>query len=322
MSEPVIVVEQSFGALDIETEAAARHGVRIVGSQAKTSAELLADAKGAAGLIVRFLKVDGPMLDEARWRVIGRYGIGTDNVDLGRASALGTAVINVPDYCIEEVAEHAVAMIYAGWRKLHLANQLVAADRWANWQAIGPVGRMSGATLGLIGGGRIGAYVARLLAPAFGRVLIHDPFAKAAPEGATLASLHEVLTASDVVSLHCPLTPATRNLLNTEQLGRMKPGSLLVNVSRGELIDVPALASALDAGRPGLAMLDVLPSEPPKADEPILHHPRAFVTPHVAWLSDAALVDLRAKVADRAAGYLVGKPGVSIVNALALGLGA
>lgn len=320
MSEPVIVVEQSFGGLDIETEAAARHKVRIVGSAARTSEELLADARGADGLIVRFLKVDAPMLEAGRWRVIGRYGIGVDNVDLGRASALGTAVINVPDYCIEEVAEHAAAMIYAGWRKLHVAGDLVRRNRWTDWQAIGRVGRMSEATLGLVGGGRIGAYVARLLGPAFGRVLIHDPFAKAAPEGTTLAGLHEVLGNSDVVSLHCPLTPATRNLLNAERLAQMKPGSLLVNVSRGELVDIAALAEALDRGRPGVAMLDVLPAEPPAADEPILHHAQAFVTPHVAWMSDAALVDLRAKVADRAAGYLVGRPGVSVVNAQALGL--
>lgn len=320
MSQPVIVVEQAFGALDIETAAAAEHNVRIVGSPATTGAGLLADARGADGVIVRFLKLDAPILEAGGWRVIGRYGVGVDNVDVPKASALGTAVINVPDYCIEEVAEHAASLIYAGWRRLHLAAPLVTSGRWADWPSIGPVGRMSGATLGLVGGGRIGAYVARLLAPAFGRVLIHDPFAKSAPEHGSLVGLDDLLAQSDVVSLHCPLTPDTRNLMDAARLSRMKPGSFLVNVSRGELIDIAALTAALDAEHPALAMLDVLPTEPPPADLPILAHPRAFITPHVAWMSSMALVDLRTKMADRTAGYLAGRPGVSVVNAKALGL--
>lgn len=322
MSDPVIVVEQAFGDLEIETAAAARHKVRIVGSAATTGAQLLADAQGADGIIVRFLKLDAPVLEQGRWRVIGRYGVGVDNVDVGKASAVGTAVINVPDYCIEEVAEHAAAMIYAGWRRLHLAARLVGIGRWSDWPAIGPVGRMSGATLGLIGGGRIGAHVTRLLAPAFGSILIHDPFAREAPQHGILVDLDQLLAKADVVSLHCPLTSDTRNLMNADRLSRMKPGSILVNVSRGELIDLAALAAALEADRPALAMLDVLPTEPPPTDLPILRHPRVFITPHVAWMSSVALVDLRTKMADRAAGYLVGRPGVSVVNAQALGLGA
>jgi D-3-phosphoglycerate dehydrogenase len=241
-----------------------------------------------------------------------------DNVDLAAASELGIAVINVPDYCIEEVAEHAVSLVYAGWRGLRAANNLVLAGRWTEWQEIGDVRRMSTATLGLVGVGRIGSEVARLLRPAFGRIVVHDPVSTEPPPGTELVGLDELLALSDVVSLHCPLTPETRQLMNTRRLGSMKRNSILVNVSRGELVDIDALPAALDVRRPALAMLDVLPQEPPARGAAILSHPRVFVTPHVAWLSSASIDELRAKVAARAAAYLVGKPGVSIVNQKAL----
>ncbi len=322
MSGPTIVLEQSFGDPAIEREAAAAHGVSVVGAVVNNSAELAAAAKNADAVIVRYLKVDGEMMKRARWKVIGRYGIGVDNVDIATASSLGIAVINVPDYCVEEVAEHAVALVYSAWRGLRKANDLVLADRWTEWKEIGDIGRMSGATLGLVGVGRIGTVVARLLRPAFGRIVVYDPLSPAPPEGAErVASLDELLAISDVVSLHCPLTPETRLLMNARRLAQMKPNSILVNVSRGELIDVDALPAALDARRPALAMLDVLPQEPPARGATLLHHPRVFLTPHVAWLSSASIDELRAKIAARTAAYLVGKPGVSIVNREALGAG-
>jgi D-3-phosphoglycerate dehydrogenase len=315
MTAPRIVIEQSFDSPDAEKAAAARHGVELSGIANVDAQQFFDAARNADGVIVRFLKLDAAMLEGSRWKVVGRYGIGVDNVDVEAASRLGIAVVNVPDYCVEEVAEHAVALIYAGWRRLRAANDLVLGDRWVEWQKIGSIGRMSGATLGLIGAGRIGSEVVRLLKPAFGRVLVHDPMNPNVLPGTERAELSAVLAESDVVSLHCPLTPETRNLMNAETLGRMKPGSILVNVSRGELIDITALPAALDAGRPALAMLDVLPVEPPAAGAALLRDPRVFQTPHVAWLSSEAITDLRNKVADRSAAYLAGKPVVSIVNA-------
>ena len=322
MSGKTIVLEQSFGDLAIEREAAAAHGVSVVGKVVASAAELADAARDADAIIVRYLKIDGEMMKRARWKVIGRYGIGVDNVDVEAASRLGIAVINVPDYCVEEVAEHAVALVYSAWRGLRAANDLVLAGRWTEWKEIGEIGRMSQATLGLVGVGRIGSLVAKLLRPAFGRIVVYDPLSPAPPEGAErIASLDELLATSDAVSLHCPLTPETRLLMNARRLGQMKPNSILVNVSRGELIDIDALPAALDARRPALAMLDVLPQEPPARGASLLHHPRVFLTPHVAWLSSASIDELRAKVAARTAAYLVGQTDVSVVNREALGAG-
>jgi D-3-phosphoglycerate dehydrogenase len=318
MTGKTIVIEQSFGDPSIEREAAAEYGVSLTGKVVTNPAELAAAAKDADGIIVRYLKVDRAMMQAARWKVIGRYGIGVDNVDLPAASELGIAVINVPDYCVEEVAEHTAALVYAGWRGLRTANNLVLADRWTEWQEIGEVRRMSSSTLGLVGVGRIGSEVARLLRPAFGRVVVYDPVSTTPPPGTESVGLDELLAISDVVSLHCPLTPETRQLMNSRRFGMMKRNSILVNVSRGELVDIDALPAALDVRRPALAMLDVLPQEPPARGAAILSHPRVFLTPHVAWLSSASIDELRAKVAARTAAYLVGKPGVSVVNQKAL----
>lgn len=318
MTSPLLVVEQPFGASTIELAAADNHGVRVQGVPAADPEAFAEAARHADGVIVQFLRLDAQMLAANNWKVVGRYGIGVDNVDVEAATELGIAVINVPDYCIEEVAQHAVALIYAGWRGLRTANRLVLDGKWSKWAEIGNVGRMSDSTLGLVGLGRIGTQVARLLQPAFGRILVHDPFSVDDLPGTQRADLDGLLAESHVVSLHCPLTSDTRGLMNAERLAAMRIEAILVNVSRGELIDVAALPAALDAGRPGQALLDVLPAEPPPNDMAVLHDPRVVITPHVAWLSTDSITELRSKVADRCAAYLTGGDGVSVVNRAAL----
>jgi len=223
-------------------------------------------------------------------------------------------VINVPDYCVEEVATHTAALVLSGNRRLARSRELIDAGRWGDWRELGPVQPLSACVLGLVGVGRIGGEVIRLLGPFFGRVVAHDP-ARTPPPGVEAVGLDELFTCSDVVSLHCPLTPETRALVDAPRLASMKSSSFLVNVSRGGLVDTDALAQALRAGRIAGAGLDVLPQEPPHADDPLLGAPNLLLTNHSAWYSEAALTACRRLLAERCSAYLNGEPAATVVNA-------
>ena len=250
--------------------------------------------------------------------MIGRYGVGVDNVDVDAASERGIAVVNVPDYCVEEVATHTVALLLAGWRRLALSRELIDSGRWGEWKALRPIQPLSSSTLGLVGIGRIGSEVIRLAGPFFGRVISFDPV-QSPPDGVEAVTLDEVFEQADVVSLHCPLTEQTHNLVNAERLEAMKPGSLLVNVSRGGLIDTAALNDALRSGAIAGAALDVLPQEPPDAEDPLLGAPNLLLTNHSAWYSEASLVNLRRLLTERCCAALAGQPVPTVVNARGAG---
>lgn len=313
----LVIVQNAFGDTDLERAAAARYEVEVLDQR---DCDDIPEAVGdAEGVLVQFTPFGEDVIARCpSLHVIGRYGVGVDNVDVQAASRRGIAVVNVPDYCIEEVASHAVALLLAAWRKLPLSADLVRSGRWQDWQELRPIPPLSEATLGLVGVGRIGNEVVRQAGGLFSRVLAYDPMAAAASEGVQLVEFDELLTTSDVVSLHCPLTPETRQLMDAGTLGRMRQGSVLVNVSRGGLVDVEALVDALDARRPGFAAMDVLPTEPPEEDNPLLEHPRAIVTNHVAWYSTQSVRRLRSLLADRCAAYLAGQTVTSIVNRQAL----
>jgi D-3-phosphoglycerate dehydrogenase len=240
--------------------------------------------------------------------------VGVDNVDVEAATAHGIPVVNVPDYCVEEVATHAAALLLAGWRKLSLSRELIDTGRWGEWKALRPVQPLSSSTLGLVGIGRIGGEVIRLLSAFFGRVISFDPVQEP-PAGVEAVTLDELFTRADAVSLHCPLTPQTRDLINATRLASMKPGALLVNVSRGGLIDTTALNDALRNGTIGGAGLDVLPHEPPDTDDPLLGAPNLLLTNHSAWYSEVSLVTLRRLLAVRCCAALAGQPVPTVVNA-------
>lgn len=317
----LVIVRNAFDDVETERSVAAGHGVDVVDQR---DAEDLAAAVGdAEGVLVQFVPFGEDVIARCpSLQVIGRYGVGVDNVDVDAASGRGIAVINVPDYCVEEVATHAVALLLTAWRKLPVATDLVRTGRWADWQELQPVAPLSESTLGLVGLGRIGTEVVDQAGGLFGRVLAHDPMATAAPAGIELVDLDELLASSDAVSLHCPLTPETEGIMDARTLALMPRGSVLVNVSRGALVDVEALGDALDAGRPGFAALDVLPTEPPEDDMPLLEHPRAVVTNHVAWYSTRSVGKLRSLLAERCAAYLAGEHVDTVVNRDALGQGA
>ncbi len=315
MNQRLVVLDASFGDVEIEAETAATYGV-IVEDAGGVSGQAVVEAAGTAdGVLVQYGQITSEMIEQCpSWRVIGRYGVGVDNVDLDAATRQGIAVVNVPDYCVEEVATHAAALLLAAWRKLALSRELIDNGRWGDWKALQPIQPMSDSTLGLIGIGRIGGEVIRLLSPFFGRVISFDPV-QDPPAGVQAATLDEVFTESDAVSLHCPLTAETRDLVNAERLESMRPGALLVNVSRGPLIDTAALNEALRSGTIAGAALDVLPQEPPDANDPLLTAPNLLVTNHSAWYSEVSLVRLRQLLAQRCCDALAGEPVPTVVNA-------
>ena len=234
-------------------------------------------------------------------KAIGRFGLGVDNIDLPAAKEKGIAVNYVPDYCIREVSDHAMALLLALIRKIPLSNKLVQAGRW-EMPAVVPIRRIEGTVLGLVGFGNI----PRLVAPkaqAFGiKVVAYDPYAK--PElfkaaGVESVDFDTLLVASDYVSVHAPLMPATRGLINAAAFGKMKKGAYIVNTARGPLIDEAALIAALDAGQVGGAALDVVASEPLAKDLPLLGRDNVIVSPHTAFYSIEALNELQTQMRER-----------------------
>lgn len=232
-------------------------------------------------------------------RAVVRYGVGLDNVDAAAAEDLGIGVGNVPEYGHEEISNHAIALLLA------LSRKLVAFDRSVRLGGVEvpppeSVARLSQTTLGLVGFGRIGRHVARK-AQAFGlAVVAHDPYASpevAAAAEVELVELDALLGRADCVSLHVPLTPETRHMID---VSRMKPGSLLINIGRGGLVDEDALAGALRSGHLAGAALDVTEVEPLPLASPLLDAPNLILTPHVAWVSEVALEDLRCFTAEAA----------------------
>lgn len=303
------VLDSSYGDIVVETDAAAAHGVEVVDARA--------DASPVDGVLVQYAAITAAELDaHPEWRVIGRYGVGVDTIDLAAASERGIPVVNVPDYCEEEVATHAAALALAATRRITEADALVRAGRWADWPTLRPIRALSGMTLALIGVGRIGRETIRLLQPFFGRIVAHDPWATEVP-GAELVSLDEALAAADVLSLHLPLTADTHHLIGADAIARLKPNAYLVNVSRGGLVDSAALAAALHEGRLAGAALDVLEQEPPAGD-PVLEAPHVTLTNHLAWYSEESEAKLRSLLAERCAAVLATGDAPTIVNRAAL----
>jgi len=245
-----------------------------------------------------------------RCRVVVRYGVGYDSLDVPALAQAGVWACNVPDYGTEEVSTQALALVLALNRKLTRLHEATSSGRWDLTDAR-PIHRLWGQTLGLVGFGRNGRAVAGK-ASAFGlRLLAYDPLLPAeqiATAGAQPASFAEILESSDIVSLHLPLTPATRHLINAEALAQMRPSALLINTSRGGLVDETALWAALATGRLAGAGLDVLEQEPPPIDHPLLHTDNCIVLPHTAWYSEESFADLKTKAAEEVARVLTGQP--------------
>lgn len=253
-------------------------------------------------------KFDAETLTQLRCRGIVRYGVGHDNVDLAAATRRRIAVAVVPDYGTDAVALHAVTLVLSAMRRIGEADQMTKSGMW-NFDTLRPLHMPSALSAGVIGFGRIGRKTAdHLETLGFGRVLAHDSHVPVDADGIESASLQEVLSGCDVVSLHAPARQDGRPLLGASELALMKPGSILVNTARGSLIDSEALVAALGYGRPALAALDVFESEPPQLDRFDGVLDSLIMTPHMAWYTEESERDLRTKAAMEARRLLRSEP--------------
>lgn len=311
MSKPVIAVTDApFPSLD-PVRAALKHlDPELRMADSTSPADILKVARDADAIIVCYAQLGGDLLHQlTSCKVIGRTGLGVDNIDLPAARERGITVTYVPDYCLHEVSDHAMALLLALVRKIPFANRLVQTGHW-DMTALVPIRRLPGQVLGLVGFG----HIPRLVAPkaqAFGlKVVAYDPYVTpdamqaAGVEGVSLDRLCEV---SDFISVHAPLQPATRGLINADTFAKMKPGVLIVNTARGPLIDEAALIAALDAGKVGGAALDVVTKEPLAKDSPLLNRDNVILTPHIGYYSVEALQELQSKAATDVARVLSGE---------------
>ncbi len=306
-----VVLDAGYEDHTIEAGILAPFGLEVIERACHGNAQaVLRAVAGAAAVFVR----ESPLGPEAMdampdCKAIVRYGVGVDNIDLSAAAQRGIMVANVPDYGIEEVSDHALALLLAVERRVTTRDQVVRGGGW-NISRSEPMRRLGELTLGIIGYGRIGqAFHRKAGALGFARVLIHDPGT------ADSCNLDDLLGQSDIVSLHLPLTPATAGLIGPDRVARMKSGASLINTARGGIVDETALAAAIAAGQLRGAGIDVFATEPPHRENPLLSLPQVVLSDHTGWYSESSVSDLQRKAAEEVARVFSGQTPRHWVNA-------
>ena len=313
----VLITDAPWGDVTLERQILEPHGWEVFLTADATETTLCAAARDAVAIAVCWAKLTAPVIAAAaNCRVICRLGIGLDNIDLAAATARAIPVTNVPDYCVEEVADHALGLLLALARDIAFFHHRTKQGEY-RLAAGQPLRRLRGQTLGLLGLGRIGrAVVPR--AKALGlTVIAYTPSGRPADGTCEMVTLEELFQRSDYLSLHAPLTPQSRHQINARTLAKMKPTAFVINTSRGGLIDRVALAAALATGKLAGAGLDVFDPEPPDLRDPLYQHERVIVTPHTAFVSFEALTELRTRTAQQILSCLSGGPLENVVNGLA-----
>lgn len=294
-----LITDFDFPDVALERGIFAAAGIPLAEAQCRSEDDLIAAAQGCDALLLQYAPVTERVLAALpRVGIVSRYGAGFDTIDTAACARHGVWVANSPDYGVGEVATHALAMALALLRHLAIYDRDVKAGRWS-YLSPGPIRRASDLTVGILGLGRIGKRFAHLARNCFARVIACDPYIIDGdfPAYVGRVGLEELFATSDIVSLHVPLNDETRGMVGAGLLGRMKRGSLLVNTARGAVVDVDAVLARLDDGTLDGAALDVLPAEPLATTHPLARHPRVLLTPHAAFYSTAAEVELRRKAA-------------------------
>jgi len=315
MTGVVVITDLDHDNVDPERSVLDGHDVELRVLQCRTPEEVAAQAGDADVLINQYVPITAEALDALpRCRLVVRYGVGVDNVDVEAAAARGVWVASVPDYGRDEVADHTLALALAVLRGVVALDRSVREGTW-DLEAARPLRRLSTLTYGVVGCGAIGTAVAGRAAGLGMRVLGYDvPQVRSAPP-IERVPLEALLSSSDVVSLHAALTPDTHHLIGAAALGRMRPSAFLVNTARGGLVAAAALLAALDAGELAGAALDVLEGEPPDdLGWRLARHPKVVMTPHAAWYSEEAFHTLKTEVAREALRVLEGGRPRSPVN--------
>lgn len=313
----VVITDHVFASLAIEQDLLGAIGTTMVSLQATSEADLLDEVADADALLVCYAPITARVIDRMqRCRIVARYGIGVDNVDLEAAAAKGIVVTNVPDYCVDEVSDHALALLLACARKVAVLGGRVRDGRWEAKDAV-PIHRLRGQTLGLVGYGKIPRRFAEKARPLGLEVIAFDPYVGAAEmtaHGVRKVELSALLAESDFVSVHAPLVAETRGLIGEAQLRSMKPTAYLINTARGPLVAESALVRALRDGWIAGAALDVVEHEPPAPDHPLRRLDNAILTPHVAFYSEESVQELQRKAVEEVVRALSGRPPRSPVN--------
>lgn len=311
-----VVCGGSFRDLDCERSILGAIGVEVVDANHLPVKEVLNVARNADALMTDYFPVDADMIGQLeRCKVICRYGIGVDKIDVDAATRAGIIVTRSPDYCVTELADHAIALLLAVSRRLLTYDADVRSGKWM-WDSPG-IHRLFGSTLGLVGIGRVGSSVAARAKPIGLRVLAYDPFEneeEIRARGAEPATFERLLAESDLISLHAPLMPSTKNLIGRDELAQMKQGAILVNTARGGLVDQEALVDAIRSGHLGGAGLDVLADEPPDRSDPLLSLPHVVLTPHAGHFSEESLQQVQTEAAEEVVRALTGERLLYAIN--------
>lgn len=301
----VVVSDQVFPSVDLERGILAEIDADLVVASGDRD-QVLEIARDADAILNTYLPFDAEAIGRLeRCKIIARYGIGVDNIDLEAAKRAGIVVTNVPDYCVEEVAVHGLALILGLARRVVQADHLVRAGGWSI-DSLRPIHRLSTLTVGLFGFGKIARRLAQGLEALGAHLLVHDPYVQPAPGIPPLVEFEELLARSDILSIHAPLTPETRGVIDARALATMKPTAYLVNTSRGPLVVLDDLLDALRRGTIAGAALDVFEHEPldPKRIEDV---PNLIATPHMAYYSEEALEESQRKAATQIVKVLTGR---------------
>ena len=302
MSQPqVVVTDAPFPSFESATTVLRELDAVVTVLADSTPATIASGASGADAVMVTYARISAETIGALNGcRIIARMGIGLDNIDVAAATAAGIIVTNVPDYCVDEVSDHALALLLAVARRVPKANRLVHGGGWSV-KDVGPLHRLRGQVLGLAGFGRIGRALGAKAQALGMRVIAHDPYLSPHAVDGTdveLVSFDDLLARSDALSVHTPLTAETKHLFGVGTLARMKRGAVLINTSRGPLVDEAALADALQRGHLSGAGLDVVESEPLPNDSPLLDRDDVILTPHIAFYSEESTAELQRKAAE------------------------
>jgi len=313
----VLFSDYEYPDLDLERKLFEGAGTELVAAQCRTESDVIEAAAGCAGILLQYAPITERVLAALpQLGIVSRIGVGVDTVDTAACARHGVWVANSPDYGVGEVATHALALVLALIRNVVAYNRDIRAGQW-HYLSSGKLKRAGEMTLGIVGLGRIGKRMAHVSRNVVRRVLACDPylidgdFPAYVERAADLAGL---FAASDVVSVHAPLSDETRGMIDADVLGRMRPGSYIVNTARGAIVDIDDLLAALDSGILAGVGLDVLPVEPIPAESPLLGHPKVILTPHAAFFSVQAEIELRRKAAQNIVTWLkAGRPDYVVV---------
>ena len=316
----IVITDYTFPDLSIETQILEAAGLEVASGQCKTQQELVTLAADADYVITQFAPIDVDVIKSMpNCKVIVRYGIGYDNVDCEAAKENGIPVCNIPTYCIDEVADHTLSFILSMTRQLLANAKYVQNGEWGLGTDLSNMRGLYDSTVGIVGLGRIGQAVAKRLQGFGCRLIAYDPVVnptQVSDIGCQLVDLDYLLSNSDIITLHCPSLPSTKNIINNSTLLKMKKGSLLINAGRGDLICADALTEALIMGHLAGAAIDVFSTEPIPADSPLLNMDNVLITSHIASASPQSTRTLRETAAQIVVISTKGEPLPNIVNGL------